>query len=236
MLYKRGNIWWVKFQINGVTIRRTSRSTKRKTAEQFERRLLQQIEDDLHNDRMGYSLKRSFGDALLKYLESGQAPDSMISHIRAVRYHMERAVLTKSVFAAAEMKQTMLADQLNPQTVNRRLSVVRRVLNLAYKEWGWLKEPVGEKISTLMMSKKKFARHVYLEPDEIVTLLKHIKHIKHEGVTKAIIGYCFTGLRESELLGLTPANLKNGAIVLDTKTKSKKTTRCSHSSRYRLGV
>ena len=219
MLYKRGEIWWVKFQTNGVTIRRSARSKKRKTAEKFERELRQQIEDDLHNDRMGRSLKRSFGDALVKYLDSGQAPNSMISHIRAIRYHMEKVVLTKSVAAAAEMKYAMLADQLNPQTINRRLSVVRRVLNLAYSEWEWLKEPIGDKISILMMSEKEFERHVYLEPDEIATLLKHIKH---EGVTKAIIGYCFTGLRESELLGLTPEKLKNGAIVLDTKTKSKK--------------
>lgn len=40
MLYKRGEIWWVKFKAQGETIRRSTGTTKRRQAEIYERDML----------------------------------------------------------------------------------------------------------------------------------------------------------------------------------------------------
>lgn len=43
-VYKRGGTWWVRFQFNGETIRRTSRSRNRRSAEKLERELREECE------------------------------------------------------------------------------------------------------------------------------------------------------------------------------------------------
>lgn len=46
-----------------------------------------------------------------------------------------------------------------PATINRKLSVLRRIGKLAYKRWGWLENDLGGKI------------HVLLDADEVMRLV-----------------------------------------------------------------
>lgn len=170
------------------------------------------------NDALGKSLKRTCGEALVKWIEQG-APKSMYSHIRCARPYIEDVLLTKAVPAAAEMKASMIADGLNPQTINRRLSVVRRILNLAYQQWEWLREPLGDRISPLMMSEKEYARHIYLTKEEFLMICHKIEN---RDVVELLIALVSTGLREGEALSLQPEMYRDGVVRFDAKTKGKK--------------
>jgi len=212
-VYKRGEVWWVKFQVHGRTVRRSTGTASKKEAEKFERNLRTRLEDDARAIQTGKSLNRSFGEALAKWLESG-APKSMLSHARRVRLYMETVPLARSIPASSDMKKAMLAEGLSPQTINRRLAVVRRVLNLAYDEWEWLTEPLGQRIK--LLSEKGFSREVFLTK-EVVMALFH--QMKIEEAQRLILLAAFTGMRRSEIRRLDKDCWRRPNIVLPSKTK-----------------
>jgi len=95
-------------------------------------------------------------------------------------------------------------------TINRRLAILRRTCNLAWK-WGWVKSQI--KIELLPGEK---SRHVYLTIPEVIRLAKAAGKAKWHVILAA-----FTGLREGELLSMDRNKILPGMIVL-TNTKSGK--------------
>ncbi|MDF2941094.1 MAG: hypothetical protein K0R66_1736 [Gammaproteobacteria bacterium] len=144
------------------------------------------------------------------------APDSMIDHIVIVKARLQNIKLSKIIQEAHLFQEEMIKAGRKPATVNRRMAVVRRVLNLCYKKWDWIHEPLGQKISML---KENNQRHVYLTADEIENLAVLSPR---EDVGNFIRLAAYTGLRRGELLGLMPHNFIKGRIVLEANTKNRK--------------
>lgn len=109
----------------------------------------------------------------------------------------------------------MLTRKLSPQTINRRLAVVRRILNIAYREWEWITEPIGQKIK--LLSERGMAREFFLTKAEVEALLSEITD---EEAYKVIYLSAYTGLRRGEILKLRKNQWKTPYITLDNKTKS----------------
>jgi integrase len=98
-------------------------------------------------------------------------------------------------------------------TINRRLSVIRRVANLAYKRWGWLDTPLGQKIELLPENP---AREVFLTRSELSRVLRAIPQ---RSIRRAVLVAAFTGLRRGELARLRPINVQGDLIYVgNTKT------------------
>jgi len=114
---------------------------------------------------------------------------------------------------AGDIKADMLNAGLRPATINRRLALLRRIGNLSY-QWGWIDNPVGNKVKLLS---GETARHFYLTFDQVDDIAKLCPH-----TGGMILAAAYTGLRKSELMGLTKANIVDGFIVLDPDTKSGK--------------
>lgn len=214
--YLRGKIYWTKFTFDGRQIRQSTGKAKKKDAETYERNLRAHFEKDAEAAKLGRPLARTFGQALAKWIEGG-APKSMYSHARCVREHMENVELSRSIPAANDMKQAMLADNLSPQTINRRLAVVRRVLNLAYKSWEWLREPLGQRVE--MLSEKGLQREVFLTAAEVTSFFQTMKN---DEAKRFILLESWTGMRKSEIRRLTPESWRAPIIMLSPKTKSGK--------------
>lgn len=216
MLYKRGSIYHIKFSAGGVVYQRSSRTTSLRKAQEAERALRQEVARELHAQRTGIPVERTYKEALLKWIESG-APKSMWSHARNTRPYLDEVPLHLVVPAAHLMKASMLEKGLSPQTINRRLAVVRRVLNVAFREWDWITQPLGQKIK--LMSEKGMAREFYLSREEADQLLAAVEDPE---ALKVITLATFTGLRRSEILGLKVKNWQKPYIILENKTKSGK--------------
>jgi integrase len=216
MLYKRGETWWVKFKAGGETIRRSAGTAIKREAREFERALRDRVAQDLRAGRSGRPVTRSFQEALLRWISEG-APKSMWSHARNVRPYLDRVPLESVVPAAHAMKADMRKHGLSVMTINRRLAVVRRVLNVAYREWDWLREPLGEKLK--LFSERGMAREVFLSHADVEALLDAVKN---ETAKRVILLAAYTGLRRGELLGLQPSNWQSPYIVLTSNTKGKK--------------
>lgn len=210
---KRGTTYQVDVEVGKRRVRRTVKTIKQ--AQELEAKLKHQLLDDLHSERMQRAPRRTFDEALVRWIKEG-APESMFSHIRNVRPYMDGIPLNRAVDAAYQMKSAMLADRLSIQTVNRRLAIVRRVLNLAYDQWGWLDEPLGKKIK---LDKERSERHYYLAVTEVMALYEHCQDAQAAGM---ILLAAFTGLRAGELWQIKPSDVHDGMLAVTGKTKSGK--------------
>ena len=122
--------------------------------------------------------------------------------------------LTEVVAVGEEYKRNN-RGLLTNSTINRRLSVLRRVANLAYKRWGWLKDPVASKIELLPENP---AREKYLSRSELAKLLRGIQL---RAARRAALVAAFTGLRRGELARLRPTNVQGDLIYLRTTKNGK---------------
>ena len=117
------------------------------------------------------------------------------------------------IVSVAEKYKRENRGLLTNSTINRRLAVLRRVANLAYKRWGWLQEPVGQKIELLPENP---ARERFLDRSELAKLLRGIPNRQ---MRKAALVAAFTGLRRGEIARLRTINVQGDLIRLRT-TKS----------------
>ncbi len=148
--------------------------------------------------KLGKAPVRTIDDALVRWLE-GEASKhksyaNLLTKVRAIRAHAEGRKITAIVTVAQAVKEAGIKDGLSPSTINRRLAILRRLANLAYNEWDWLREPLGKKIKLLG---GEVARHTYLTPAQVDHLADCCEHA---GVAIAIRLAARTGLREGELL------------------------------------
>ncbi len=136
--------------------------------------------------------------------------------------------LTECV-AVGEAYKKAHRGSLTNSTINRRLAVLRRVSNLAYKRWGWLQEPIGQKIELLPENP---ARERFLDRSELARLLRGIPH---RAMRKAALIAAFTGLRRGELAKLRPINVQGDLIHLKgTKNGSSRTVPVVHHVLFAL--
>lgn len=119
----------------------------------------------------------------------------------------------QEIVSVAEAYKRSNRGIVTNSTVNRRLAVLRRVANLAYKRWGWLTEPLGQKIELLPENP---ARERFLTRSELAVLLRGIPN---RSMRKAALVAAFTGLRRGELARLRPINVQGDLIYVgNTKT------------------
>lgn len=113
---------------------------------------------------------------------------------------------------AEELKRAGQARGLAAATVNRMLAILRRLGNLA-EQLGWTREPLGRRIRLLPGERP---RQVYLTVADVRRLA-----LAAEPVTRDFILFAaLTGLRRSEILRLTTADVRDGAVYVDHRSKS----------------
>jgi integrase len=119
--------------------------------------------------------------------------------------------------------------RLTNSSINRRLAILRRVANLAYKRWEWLDAPIYQRIELLPENP---ARERFLERPELARLLRGIKNRQ---IRKAVLVAAFTGLRRGELVSLRPVNVQNDVIRLQvTKSGRPRSVPVVHHVRFAL--
>ena len=191
---RKDGIFVTNFQVNGKRHRVSTGTKKRREAEKFERELRSQVESDTRVEKY-----HTFESALARWLDQG-APESMYHHIRILRDLIPASTPIETLHHEANrVKYEMLNRKLSPRTVNNRLACLRRMLNLAYKEWDWLDRPTASKIS--LCSEHNTGRDVIIDHAQLRRLLSEVRDpVARTAVTLA----AFTGTRKSELLAFEP--------------------------------
>ena len=209
--YKRGDRWHVRFTVGGQPFSASLGATgTRADAVAYEAK----IRAGLLAGTLGKTPERTIDDALAKWLE-GEASqlksyENLLGKVRAVMAHTSGIPLEQIADVAQSIRAAGLKAGLKPGTINRRLSVLRRVANLAHDEWGWLRDPIGKRIKMLPGER---ARDVFLSPAEVERLATACTH---SGVALAIRLAARTGMREAEILRASV--ITDGCIVITVGT------------------
>ena len=153
---------------------------------------------------LGRTPRYSLEEALTRWL-TGEAKllksyRDLKNKVREMYPHIQGKALSGVVDVAEAVKQAGITGGLLPATINRRLAVLRRVANLAYRQWGWLDVSLGERIRLLPGERQ---RHVYLTPEEVQKLAAAAPG---KAVREAILLAAMSGLRKGELLALKAAD------------------------------
>ena len=137
-LTQRGNIWWIDKRLKGLDSP-LRESTGTSDLEEAERYLAKRISDIRNATIYGMRLERTFQEAAVKYLEEN-------THKRSL--HVDAENLTSVMPFIKDLSLQRVHDSslrpfvkyqldkgLSQGTINRRLAIVRRILNLAARSW-----------------------------------------------------------------------------------------------------
>lgn len=134
--------------------------------------------------------------------------------VETLRTHTAGKPLEAMPDVADAIKRTGRVAQVAPATINRLLAMLRRVANLA-ERWGWTDQPIGRRIELVPGER---AREVYVTPAHVRALARAA-----EPLTRDIILFAaLTGLRRSEILRLTPADVRGDVLIVSNRSKSGK--------------
>lgn len=215
-IYKRGAVWWVEIQQHGTRIRQSAgRGTSRKEAKALETSIRARLKEDELRGKMGQRPRRTFGEALVRWLreEEPRLRDTTLKNkARQIRPHLEHVYLEDIPDAVGPLKAAVdrHGQPLKPATINRRLAIVRRILNLCH-DWGWTAEPLGRRIKLLPENN---ARHIYLTPKEVHALADAAGEAE-----EAILLLAYTGLRLGELWSVR--EVQDNCLVVATSKNGK---------------
>jgi len=215
-LYKRGNVYWFDFRINGTRYRESTGKTKRRDAEEV---LHDEREKAKRGECLGTKKIRDYKVAVLA-AEYSKWVKFQKSYIGSKRFFIKHIVETFGNLRVRDLNariveqwQTMRLEHSKPATVNRITSCLRHMITQGQK-WKMVDEETAKHIKSVKLLKEDNKRLRFLTLEECQRLIaccqEHLKPI----VTVAL----HTGMRRGEILGLKweQVDLRHSFILLDT--------------------
>lgn len=215
-IYKRGNIFWIKYSNNGKPEFESSKSTKRTDA----RRLLNKREGEIAVGKLpgSYFDKVKFSELAEDYLteckiNSLKALDRAelsVRHLKDTFGGLRASAISTARINAYKAKR--LADKKAPATINRELGALKRILRLGAQ----CTPPKIDRVPHITMLKEAPPRSGFFEHEEFLTLRENLpEHLQ----APCTFGYK-SGWRKGEITTLTwsQVDLKEGVVTLEPGT------------------
>lgn len=208
-VYLRGKVWYTNFRHRGQRVRRPVGETTKREAERRERAVRLEVEAEYQRGLTAAMRERTWLEAMDRWMRE-EKPESQMHHAVIVMDHIPGDTpLSRVPDLAMDMRWKMDDDGLAPGTINRRLSIVCRVLNLSFKRWRWIKEPLAQYVEK--PTEKNSKRIVRCEWSEFQKMLDAVRLPE---VRRAATLTAFTGLRKSELLRLAPGDWQPPFVIV----------------------
>lgn len=212
-LYKRGTLWWMRFSIQGKQIRRSTGTSDRKLADKIYKKVMGEIAEGDWFDKLPGE-EKTLSELFAKYLKEHSKPNkSGKSYVRdraiAARMLQEFGDVTLVEIRVGEVfeyKKKRRAESVAPATLNKELSFLRHVFEMAVI-WEWLSvNPVSR-----IPKEKVKNRERWLTGEEEERLL----NVCPEWLRDMVIFALNTGFRQGEILSLTwnQVDLNRGTIL-----------------------
>jgi len=138
MLYKRNNIWWVRFTMpSGKRVRRSAKTCNKKEAQEFHDNLKA---TSWRQSALDDQPERSWQEAVIRWCsETNHKATHEIDklHLKWIDTYLRDHLLSQINRDVSDyMTQQRLNDGVQNAKVNRMLEVVRAILRKCYREWG----------------------------------------------------------------------------------------------------
>lgn len=207
---ERSGRYLVRIRRRGMS--EISRTFERKAdAEAFHAKTLKDIFDQKD---MGQKARHTLAAAVERYLDEEvphqRSKDRTESNVRALLPHIDGLYIDQIDKAAKSVKASTRTrgkedKPLSVATINRRLAILRRVANLAYKRWHWLDREIA--VGLLPEHNK---RHLYLTTTEVSELARHCKTPANHMVMIA----AYTGMREGNIYTMTEDSIQGNNVFV----------------------
>ena len=193
-LTKRGKTWWIIFTApNGERIRRSSRTTVKREAQELHDKLKSDVWEQ---DRLGLPTGKTWDDAAIKWLKAREGTANYRKYLFQLKWLQTYLGGKYLVDISRELIETIGEIKVKASSksnANRFLAVIRAVLRMAGNELKWFSSIPFIKFYT---EPKRRIRWLYRH--QAARLLKVLP--SHQ---KALVSFALaTGLRQGNILGL----------------------------------
>lgn len=194
-LYKRGNVWWVRFtDPGGREVRRSAQTEDRRSAQEFHDRLKASL---WRQAKLGEHPRRRWQEAVERWCAERAYKATLqddVSHLRWLHpYLYDRYLDAIDRDVIDDIRLARLQEGRANATVNRTLQVIRSILRAAAREWDWL-----ESVPFVRMLPEKTRRIRWLTREEADRLLEALP----EHIAEMMRFTLATGLRERNVTHL----------------------------------
>ena len=196
MLYRRSKTgpWWCRFTIDKREIRRSTGTTDKALAEQWEAKLKRDIWGQAE---LGERPQYSWQDAVVRWLaetEHKASREDDLCHLRWLDPHLGALTLDQITRDQIDRLQAARkAAGASNATCNRTLALVRAILTRAERDWEWITK--APKVRLLPEAKRRVR---WLTEDEATRLIAQLP----EHLADMARFSLETGLREANVTGL----------------------------------
>jgi len=224
-LYKRHRTYWMRFDYQGRTVRRTTGTTDRRLAEAIFAKVRITLAEGRYFDTR-HEQDRTFAEMMARYLTERSAYKAPKSHDRdrqALKHLLPMfgdkliAEISPKLFAAYKAQRR--AEGAAPATINKELQLVRHAFNVAEREWEWCRENPMRKVSM---------ERVHNEVDRWLTPVEEERLLAAapEWLREIIVFAVNTGLRRGEILALRWQDVdftRGTLVVMQSKNQERRT-------------
>ena len=195
-LYRRGEIFWFTIMQNGKRIQVSTKTANRKLAERVHAMAMTEMQEGLWFERQKAKTK-TFREMTEKYLEK--------YHRIRDEHTVKRLLPVFGCLKLCELTTELVSDYrdgrlrtVKPATVYQELSFMRRMFNVARREWKWTKENPVADLSFAVGNKN--ARDRWLTIEEEKKLLECSTN--PVWLRTLLVFALHTGMRRGEILDL----------------------------------
>jgi integrase len=197
-LYRRvdSKTWWISIISCGRRVRQSTGTENKKLAEKIHAKIMTDIEEGRYFDSLK-ARKITFAEMVTKY-------KSKYQHARD-QYTVKRLLPAFGRFTLAEITTDLVSDYrderlktVRPATVYQELALMRRMFNVARREWKWTKDNPVADLSFSVGNKN--ARDRWLTPEEERSLLE--KATNPVWLRSLLVLALHSGMRKGEVLNL----------------------------------
>lgn len=217
-LYKRkdSSYWWIKINISGRTIQRSTESEDKIKAQEYHDKLKAEMWEQ---GRLGIKPKHAWKEAVIRWLLETSDKATHNEDIRKLAWmdaYLGNYLLNDINLDVIDRIRGAKLKEVTKATTNRYLALLRSILIRARDEWEWI-----DKVPKIKLFKETLSRERSLTFDQARRLLSELPDHQRETVLFALA----TGLRQSNVLELewSQVNLElRHAWIHGTQSKNRR--------------
>jgi len=238
-LYKRGGVWWMRFNHQERQIRRSTETTNKRLAERIEAKVLTQMAEGKWFER-SVGADKTLQDLFYRYISEHSSLNKAKRTARQDRgfakemlaFFGDVPITEISPSGVSAYKVHLRTKGLAAATINLQRGFLRHAFKKALLEWEWVRENPVEKVSSEKVSN---ARDRWLTLDEEKKLIdacviyatgKGNVMAPHYWLQEIVVFALNTGMRQGEILSLSWPDVdlfKRTATVVRSKNGEKRT-------------